>query len=41
MMACTTHPSIHLVSQAAAARRARFWIRFLTALLRALSVAPA
>jgi hypothetical protein len=40
-MSSTTHPSIHLVSQAAAARQARFWMRFLTALLRALSVAPA
>jgi hypothetical protein len=41
MMASTTHPSLHLVSQAAAARRARFWMRFLTALLRALSVGTA
>jgi hypothetical protein len=37
-MSSTTQPSIHLVSQAAAAQQAPFWMRFLTALLRTLSV---
>jgi hypothetical protein len=41
MMSSTTHPSIHLVSQATAAQQAGVWMRFLTALLRALSIAPA
>jgi hypothetical protein len=40
-MSSTTHPSIHFISQATAARRAGVWLRFLTALLRALSIAPA
>ena len=30
-MSSTTHPSIHFISQATAARRAGVWLRFLTA----------
>jgi hypothetical protein len=41
MPSSTTHRTTYLVCQAAAASRPRVWVRFVTALLRALSVAAA
>jgi hypothetical protein len=38
MLLSTTHPTTYLVCQTAATSRGRFWVRFVTALLRALSV---